>query len=132
VTSFLEQAQRAVARGLEFARAEGVPMAIVVIDEHASVAAAARMDGTRPSTYDVTLAKANTALQLRAPTARLKEAIAAENQIALSQLLDRIVFIGGGLPIEQAGRFAGAIGAGGASEERDAECARACLEAFHG
>jgi uncharacterized protein GlcG (DUF336 family) len=131
VSSFLEQAQRAVARGLEFARVEGVPMAIVVIDEHASVAAAARMDGTRPTSYDVVLAKANTALQLRAPTADLRNALPLENRIGIGQLLPRIVFIGGGVPIERDGDFVGAIGAGGASEERDAECARLCLEAFH-
>jgi uncharacterized protein GlcG (DUF336 family) len=132
VTSFLDRAQRAVARGLEFAQTEGLSMAIVVLDENASVAAAARMDGSRPSTYEVVLAKANTALQLRAPTDVLQSAISLENKIALGQLLERIVFIGGGVPIERDGRFVGGIGAGGAAEEKDIECAKLCLEAFLG
>lgn len=130
MTTFLECAQAAVNRGMHFAHQHDLELAVVVIDATGSVCAAARMDGTRPSTYEVVHAKANTALQLKGPTATLEDALPLDRKVAVANLLDRIVFIGGGVPIIDDGRLLGAIGVGGAAEDQDVECAELCLEEF--
>ena len=131
MTAFLEAAQRAVEAGLAYARERELKMTIAVVDVTGTVSAAARIDGARTITYEIALAKANTALAFQAPTADLKERVKPENKVAIGQLSSRpIAFLGGGVPILRGGEVAGAIGASGGSEEQDVECALACLAAF--
>lgn len=127
--AFLERAQRAVEAGVGYAVERNLKIAIVVMDLTGTVCAAARMDGARTITYEIALAKANTARSFESSTAELKERVKPENKIAIGQIVPRIAFLGGGLPIVHEGRLVGAIGASGGNEEQDIECAEACLAA---
>ena len=126
---FLEMAQRGVEAGVSYAVERKLKVAIVVMDLTGTVCAVARMDGARMITYEIALAKANAARAFEASTAELKERVKPENKIAISQVVPRIAFLGGGLPIVHEGQMIGALGASGGNEEQDIECAEACLAA---
>jgi uncharacterized protein GlcG (DUF336 family) len=128
--SFLYRAQRAIALGVAWAEAHELRMTFVVIDVTGTVCAAARMDGSRTITYEIALAKANTAREFQASTGDLAQRVKPENKIAIGQIAQRIAFLGGGLPILLEGRVAGGLGASGGTEDQDIECAEACLTAF--
>ena len=128
--SFLETAQRAVDAGLAYARERDLKMTVIVLDVTGLPVAAARMDGARTITWDIGLAKANTALRFQSSTADLKERVKPENKVAIGSLAPSIAFLGGGLPIVRDGVVVGAIGTSGAAEEQDVECAEAALAAI--
>jgi uncharacterized protein GlcG (DUF336 family) len=128
--SFLARAQRAVDAGLAWAREHDALMTFVVMDVTGTVCAAARMDGSRTITYEIAVAKANTAREFQASTAELAGRVKPENKIAIGQLATRIAFLGGGVPILSDGAVAGGIGVSGGTEDQDVECADVCLAAF--
>ena len=128
--SFLASAQHAVETGLAWARERELRMTFVVLDVTGTVCAAARMDGARTITYEIAMAKANTALAFQSSTAELSGRVKPENKIAIGQLAPRIAFLGGAVPIVRDGGVVGSIGASGATEEEDIECAEACLAAI--
>jgi uncharacterized protein GlcG (DUF336 family) len=127
--TFLDLAQRAVAAGIDYARERDLKMTVLVMDVTGTVCAAARMDGSRTITYKIALAKANTAREFLASTADLAARVKPENKIAIGQLASDIAFLGGGVPVTRDGVVIGAIGASGATEEQDIECADFCLAA---
>ena len=127
--TFLELAQGAVAAGIEFARERELRMSVVVMDVTGTVCAAARMDRSRPITYQIAVAKANTARLFETSTAVLAGRVKPENKIAIGQIGTDIAFLGGGVPIVRDGRVIGAIGASGATEPQDVECAEVALAA---
>ncbi len=127
--SFLALAQRAVEAGLAWAREREARMTFVVMDVTGTVCAAARMDGSRTITYDIAVAKANTALAFQASTADLAAGVKPENKIAIGQLASRIAFLGGAVPIVRDGTIVGSIGASGGTEDQDVESAQTCLAA---
>jgi uncharacterized protein GlcG (DUF336 family) len=127
--TFLDVAQRAVTAGIDYARERGLKMTVLVMDVTGTVCAAARMDGSRTITYKIALAKANTAREFMSSTADLAGRVRPENKIAIGQLGNDIAFLGGGVPIMRDGELIGAIGASGATEEQDVECADLCLAA---
>ena len=128
-TTFLELAQRAVAAGIAYAEERDLRMTVLAMDLTGTVCAAARMDGSRTITYKIALAKANTAREFQASTAELAGRVKPENKIAIGQLGDDIAFLGGGLPIVTDAGLIGALGASGATEEQDVECAEVALAA---
>lgn len=128
--TFLARAQRAVATGIAWAEAHELRMTVVVIDVTGTVCAAARMDGSRTITYEIAVAKANTAREFQSSTGDLAQRVKPENKIAIGQIAPRIAFLGGGLPIMLDGGVAGGLGASGGTEDQDIECAQACLAAF--
>ena len=130
--SFLALAQRAVEAGLAWAREREARMTFVVMDVTGTVCAAARMDGSRTITYEIAVAKANTALAFQASTVDLAARVKPENKIAIGQLAPRIAFLGGAVPIVRHGAIVGSIGASGGTEEQDVECAQMCLAAVSG
>ena len=132
MADFLERAQRAVEAGLAYAREHDLRMTFVVLDHTTEPVAAARMDGARLGTWDIAVAKANTAFRFQSPTIDLKDRIVPENKAAIQALMTRIVFLGGGVPILDAGVPIGAIGTSGGVEDQDVESAEACLAAFRG
>jgi uncharacterized protein GlcG (DUF336 family) len=99
------------------------------MDSTGTVCSAARMDRSRPITYQIAVAKANTARVFEASTAVLAGRVKPENKIAIGQLGTDIAFLGGGVPILREGLVIGAIGASGGSEEQDTECADVALAA---
>jgi uncharacterized protein GlcG (DUF336 family) len=130
--SFLDLAQRAVDAGLAWARERELRMTFVVMDVTGTVCAAARMDGSRTITYDIAVAKANTALAFQASTADLAGRVKPENKIAIGQVAPRIAFLGGAVPIVRDGVIIGSVAASGGTEDQDIESAEACLAAVSG
>jgi uncharacterized protein GlcG (DUF336 family) len=130
--SFLDLARSAVDAGLAYAAARDLRMTLVVMDITGTVCAAARMDRSRPITYAIAVAKANTARVFEASTADLAGRVKPENKIAIGQLGTDIAFLGGGLPIVREGVVIGALGASGATEDQDIECADLALAAVNG
>jgi uncharacterized protein GlcG (DUF336 family) len=128
--TFLESAQRAVEAGLAYAREHDLKMTVVVLDVTGLPVASARMDGARTITWDIGLAKANTALRFQTSTSDLKERVKPENKVAIGQIAPNIAFLGGGLPVVRGGDVVGAVGASGASEEQDSACAEAAVAAI--
>lgn len=126
---FLELARRAVDAGLAYARERDLRMTVVVMDATGAVCAAARMDGSRPITYAIAVAKANTARQFLTATAELAGRVKPENKIAIGQLGSDIAFLGGGVPLLRDGELIGALGTSGGNEDQDTECAEVALAA---
>jgi uncharacterized protein GlcG (DUF336 family) len=126
---FLDLARRAVDAGLAYAREHDLRMTLVVMDVTGTICAAARMDRSRPITYAIAVAKANTARNFETSTAILAGRVKPENKIAIGQLGTDIAFLGGGVPLVRDGLVIGAIGASGASEDQDIECADVALAA---
>ena len=124
---FLELARGAVDAGLAFARERDLRMTVVVMDATGTICAAARMDRSRPITYQIAVAKANTARLFETSTAILVGRVKPENKIAIGQIGTDIAFLGGGVPIVRDGDVIGAIGASGATEDLDIECADVAL-----
>jgi uncharacterized protein GlcG (DUF336 family) len=131
-TTFLDLARRAVDAGLQYAAERDLRMTMVVMDASGTICAAARMDRSRPITYAIAVAKANTARMFEASTGDLAGRVKPENKIAIGQLGTDIAFLGGGVPIVRDGVVIGAIGASGATEEQDVECADLALAAVGG
>jgi uncharacterized protein GlcG (DUF336 family) len=131
-TPFLDLARRAVDAGLQYAAERDLRMTMVVMDASGTICAAARMDRSRPITYAIAVAKANTARMFEASTGDLAGRVKPENKIAIGQLGTDIAFLGGGVPIVRDGIVIGAIGASGATEEQDVECAEVALGAVGG
>jgi glc operon protein GlcG len=127
--TFLALGRRAVDAGVDWAHREGTKMTFVAMDVTGTVCAAARMDGSRTITYEIAVAKANTALAFQAATADLAQRVKPENKIAIGQLAQRIAFLGGGVPILRDGAIVGAIGVSGGTEDEDVACAAACIAA---
>jgi len=126
---FLDLARSAVDAGLGYARDQGLRMTLLVMDITGTVCASARMDGSRPITYTIALAKANTARMFEASTGALAERVKPENKIAIGQIAPDIAFLGGGVPLVRGGVVIGAIGASGGNEQQDIECADVALAA---
>lgn len=126
---FLDLARRAVDAGLAYAAEHDLRMTLVVMDVTGTICAAARNDGSKPITYAIAVAKANTARVFEASTADLAGRVKPENKIAIGQLGTDIAFLGGGVPILREGRVIGAIGASGGAEPQDVECAEVALAA---
>ncbi len=91
-----------------------------------------RGDGAGPHTTDSSAKKAYTAASLRRSTTELAEMIAKTPALqALRDMNERILMLGGGLPIEIGGEIVGGIGVGGApGAHLDDACAQAGLEAL--
>ncbi len=126
---FLELARSAVDAGLAYARERDLRMTLVVMDATGTVCAAARMDRSRPITYQIAVAKANTARLFESSTAVLAGRVKPENKIAIGQIGTDIAFLGGGVPLVRDGIVIGAIGASGGTEDQDVECADVALAA---
>lgn len=128
--SFLDLARTAVDAGMAWATGNDARMTFVVMDVTGTVCAAARMDRSRPITYPIAVAKANTARVFETPTDDLAGRVKPENKIAIGQLGTDIAFLGGGAPIVRDGIVIGGLGASGGTEDQDIACARAMSAAI--
>ena len=127
--TFLDLARRALDAGVAYATEHDLRMTLVVMDITGTICAAARIDRSRPITYAIAVAKANTARVFEASTADLAGRVKPENKIAIGQLGTDIAFLGGGLPLRRDGVVIGALGASGGAEDQDIECAGVALAA---
>ena len=126
----LALASQAALAAVEKCRQDGYRVSAAVVDRGGVVKALLREDGAGPHTTDSATKKAYTAASLKRPTTDLADLIARVPSLqALRDMSERILILGGGLPIEIAGDVVGGIGVGGApGTQFDDACARAGLE----
>jgi uncharacterized protein GlcG (DUF336 family) len=130
----LDAAQKVVDGARAKADEIGVPMNIAVVDDGNNLTAFARMDGAWLGSIDIAQNKAYTARSFDMSTQDLGP-LAQPNQplfgINASNQGQLIIFAGG-IPLENGGEIAGAIGVSGGSVEQDQEVAEAGVAAFNG
>ncbi len=125
----LALAQQAAAAGLAKCEEGGYKVSVAIADRGGNLKVLLRGDGAGPHTTDSSFRKAYTAASLRRSTQHLAELIAKVPSIqALRDMNDRILILGGGLPIKLDGEVVGGIGVGGApGGHLDEACAAAGL-----
>jgi uncharacterized protein GlcG (DUF336 family) len=128
----LAMANKAASAAVEKCKQDGYRVSVAVVDRAGLLRTLMRGDGAGPHTTDSSTKKAYTAASLRRPTSELAEMIAKVPALqALRDMNDKILMLGGGLPIELGGETVGAIGVGGApGAQLDDACAHAGLEAL--
>ena len=125
-------ATKAATTALEKCTKDGYRVTVAVVDRAGVLKALVRGDGAGPHTTDSSTKKAYTAASLRRPTAELAEMVAKTPAAeGLHYMNDKVLILGGGLPIEIAGEVVGGIGVGGApGGHLDAACAQAGLDSI--
>ena len=128
----LSLATKAAAAAVEKCKQDGYRVSASVVDRAGVLKVLMREDGAGPHTTDSSSKKAYTAASLRRPTSELAELINKMPTLqALREMNDRILILGGGLPIEIGGEVVGGIGVGGApGTHLDDACAQAGLDSI--
>ena len=115
---------------LEACRKEGFQVAVAVTDRSGVAQVLLRDRFAGPHTVTVAIDKAWTAASFRQDTLSLARATADPAHAGLRHF-DRVVAVGGGVPIEAGGSILGALGvSGGPGGEVDDRCARSGLDAI--
>ena len=106
---------------VDYAEANDVAVAILILSPSGSIVYAYRMDGRNPINVDTALRKAQTVLYMRTSTHAVLSQYGTELRNTFFDL-GQFPFTGG-LPIMVGDQLIGAIGVGGASGPQDEECA---------
>jgi uncharacterized protein GlcG (DUF336 family) len=126
-----DAAMAAVVAAVEKAVSLEIKINAAVADNGGNLAAFLRMPGAFLHSIDIAIDKAYTAAGFGFPTSQWNEILPAGTTFREGiQLRNRLVSFGGGIPIEIKGEKIGAIGVSGGSEEQDAECAQAGIDAI--
>jgi uncharacterized protein GlcG (DUF336 family) len=117
---------------LEACRKEGFQVAVAVTDRSGIAQVLLRDRFAGPHTVTIATNKAWTAVSFRQDTLSFARAT-AEPAHAGPRHFERVVAVGGGVPIEAGGSILGGLGvSGGPGGEADDRCARSGLEAIRG
>lgn len=133
-TLSMEAAMGAVRAAVADCQSKGYAVSAAVVDASGHLLALLRDHKAGPHTVDSSYRKAYTALSLRQPTHELARIMAKDPEIqALQDVNDRILILGGGVPIWVDGQVVGGIGVGGAPGVMlDVACAQAGVKAADG
>jgi uncharacterized protein GlcG (DUF336 family) len=128
----LALASKAAAAAQDKCRQDGYRVSVAVVDRAGVLKVLLRGDGAGPHTTDSSTKKAYTAASLRRPTSEFAEMVAKTPAVqGLRDMNDKILILGGGLPIEIGGEVVGGIGVGGApGGHLDAACAQVGLDSI--
>jgi uncharacterized protein GlcG (DUF336 family) len=128
----LALANKAASAALEKCKQDGYRVTVAVVDRSGLLRTLMRGDGAGSHTTDSSTKKAYTAASLRRPTSELAEMMAKVPALqALRDMNEKILMLGGGLPIEMGGETVGGIGVGGApGAHLDDACAQAGLDSI--
>lgn len=123
----LEQAQKVVDGALEFAKKQGVPMNITVIDAGGNLKAFCRMDGAFLGSIDISQKKAVTARRFNMSSAELGALAQPGKELFGIEATNGglAIFGGGELLRDRNGVIIGAIGVSGGSVQEDTNVAKA-------
>jgi len=128
----LTEAKAIIAAAQRKAIEVGKPVTIVVVDTGGFSVASERMDGARPLTPSIAIAKAYTAAIMQRPTRMLKGWCDSQPSF-FAQVSTMghhpIVATDGGLTIKKNGQVLGGLGVAGGTGEDDQEIAVAALRA---
>ena len=120
-------AQTVLQAAKESAQQRNAPSAIAVVDAAGDLLAFQRMDGVRPASVDLAIAKARTAARLQRPTAEIEDNI---NKGRTAFVTTDIMALRGGMPVRVNGEVVGAVGIAGLSKETDAGIATTAAAAL--
>ena len=120
-------AQTVLQAAKESAQQRHAPSAIAVVDAAGDLLAFQRMDGVRPASVDLAIAKARTAARLQRPTAEIEDNI---NRGRTAFVTADIMALRGGMPIRVNGEVVGAVGIAGSSKETDTDIANTAAAAL--
>lgn len=128
----LAMANKAVAAALDKCTKDGYRVSVAVADRAGVLRAFSRGDGAGSHTVESSSKKAYTAASLRGSTGDLAEMLGRMPAVqGLRDMNDKILILGGGLPIEIGGEVVGGIGVGGApGGHLDAACAQVGLDSI--
>ncbi len=124
----LPAARKIAAAAEEAARAKGVDVVIVVVDDAGHILLLERMDGAQVASVNVGIGKARTAAIYRRPSRVFEEQI-RNGRVAALALADATP-LQGGVPVLLDGKVVGAIGVSGDSPQIDEDIAIAGARAF--
>ena len=132
ITLNLAGAERILAGAQAQAREMQLKVNIAIVDDGGHLLAFARMDGARPASAYTAMTKATTAATLRQATGPVPPGTQSPDPLLNLSLQNaaaasggKVTTLYGGVPILIDGQVIGAVGAGGATGEQDAEIARA-------
>lgn len=126
-----ETALAAATQALKVCREQGYQVAVAVTDRSGVPQVMLRDRFAGSHTPDAALGKAYTAASFKMDTSSLAKATQATEITSGIRHVNRILALGGGLPIESAGSLVGAIGVSGAPNgEADDACAQAGIDAI--
>ena len=120
-------AQTVLHAAQERAQQRNAPSAIAVVDPAGDLLAFQRMDGVRPASADLAIAKARTAARLQRPTAEIEDNI---NQGRTAFVTADIMALRGGMPIRANGKIVGAVGIAGLNKDTDTAIANTAAAAL--
>ena len=122
----LSLASAGAAAALESCAADGFAVSVAIVDAAGVLKVQLRADGAGPHTLGSSDGKAYTAASLKRATLGLANFLADRPDLdELRDMDDRILILGGGLPIEVDGHIVGGIGVGGApGGDIDEACAQ--------
>ena len=122
-------AQQAAIAALEKCMEGGYRVSVAVVDRGGNLKVLLRGDGAGPHTQDSSARKAYTAASIRRSTNELAELMTKIPTLqALRDMNERILILGGGVPIVMGKEVVGGIGVGGApGTQLDETCALAGL-----
>ena len=128
----LTLATKAASAAVDKCTRDGYRVSAAVVDRSGVLRTLMRGDGAGPHTVDSSSKKAYTAASLRRATGEVAELMAKMPSLqALRDMNERVLILGGGLPIEIGGEVVGAIGVGGApGAHLDDACAQAGLDSI--
>lgn len=130
----LAVAEKAAVAALDKCVQDGYKVSVAVVDRSGNLKVLLRDDGAGPHTVDSSSRKAYTSASLQRPTEHLAQLIMKFPSIeGLRDMNEKILILGGGLPIQIQGEVVGGIGVGGApGAYLDEACATAGVQAIGG
>jgi uncharacterized protein GlcG (DUF336 family) len=129
--SFAVLAQAIVLATVREAQKRSTRVCVAVVDPGGHLVAFLRMDGMPFHLVPVAQDKATTAAGFGVSTTALAFGLSQQSKGAAEffRSRDRIVLLGGGVPIQRGSELLGGIGVSGSSEAEDEACALAALKA---
>lgn len=126
----LEKARELVKKVEEEAERRGMKAVVCVCDANGAPVTVDVMDGAYLISFEVALKKAYTAVALKTDTLSLN-ALTREGQTFYGlQNLDKIIVIGGGIPLTKNGKIVGGLGVSGGTGEEDHSLCLYGVQAF--
>ena len=127
----LETAQKLAQATLNNCRDRGYQVAVSVVDRFGSLQVTLRDSFAGGHSPETARRKAWTAVSFRSDTLTLSEETKAGTAASGVRLIQDVLMIGGGVPVESGGSVVGAVGVSGAPGGiRDDECARVGIESI--
>ena len=127
----LETAKKIIEKVEEESRNRCKKAVICVCNEQGNPIAVHVMDGAFLISFDVAVKKAYTAVALKMPTLKLNDLVKSGQTFYGLQNLDKVMTIGGGVPLYRNGILVGGLGVSGGTGEEDDSLARFGADIFN-